>query len=134
MTVNPFQVEARAVKAALRAAFPGVSFSVTSGRGTSYMTVKWIDGPREDQVRDAAAVVPLRHSRGPVRVRSMGPAGAVATAEWFNARQPGLARADGARVLGGHLGRELLAELRYVPGLVSVRDAVVRVFWRIEVP
>lgn len=45
------------VRKALRAAFPGVKFSVTMARGTAYgwMDCSWTDGPTADQVRPILA-------------------------------------------------------------------------------
>ncbi len=45
---------AAAIRADLKAAFPGVKFSVRKGTGTAsaWIDVKWTDGPNDDMVRN----------------------------------------------------------------------------------
>ena len=48
--------EAALIKATLKVAFPGVRFSVRTGRGTgsTWIDCQWTDGPTEDAVRQVA--------------------------------------------------------------------------------
>lgn len=48
---------AKATKAALRSAYPGVKFSLVGTRGTGYgyLHLSWIDGPTEAAVKDTVS-------------------------------------------------------------------------------
>lgn len=52
-TDSPVQIAADARKA-IRAAFPGVKFSLSGSRGTGYgwLHLKWTDGPTDRQMRE----------------------------------------------------------------------------------
>ena len=58
-----FTDEAKAIRVTLKAAHPGVKFSVRSGTGTScYVHVTWLAGPAENVVR--ATLAPVRAQLG----------------------------------------------------------------------
>ena len=67
-TMSPVEA-AKLVRADLRAAFPGIKFSLTGSRGTGYgwYHLSWTDGPTAREVRDAVTV-PFGNGRYGVNV------------------------------------------------------------------
>ncbi|MBD3779185.1 MAG: hypothetical protein IE923_07970 [Micrococcales bacterium] len=135
----PTTEAARALKAALRAEYPDVTFSVRKDRGTacSWIRVEYFDGPTDRAVQRIADMFAGRDYLvdGVLVSRHVGPDGRAAVAARVAAVAPGVTALDPDGALStATLTPEQATELgvRCANGPITVRDAAWQVFARLD--